>query len=64
MKYKRDLYERMREEKIVCICMAMACASHPRIQMLTSLDSNGIKIYVAQRKLAVAAYKSNELHPA
>lgn len=25
---------------------------------------NGIKIYVAQRKLAVAAYKSNELHPA
>lgn len=49
----------------VRICMAMERASHPRIQnaFLNSLE-NGIKIYVAQRKLAVAAHKSNELHPA
>lgn len=58
---KGDLFV---QKKLCEFCMAIACiASHPGIQML--LDSNGIKIYVAQRKVAVAAYKSNnELHPA
>lgn len=50
------------EKKVVCICMGMACIASSNTNAL--LHSNGIKIYVAQRKLAVAAYKSNELHPA
>lgn len=56
--------ERESEKKIECvyICMAMACIAFANTN--ASLHSNEIKIYVAQRKLAVAAYKSNELHPA